>query len=407
MSDSAGTRSVWQAEAPVFASAPAPTPCDVAIVGAGIAGASAAYALRTLASGLRVAVLEAHAPAWGASGRNAGFLLTGTSHDYAAAVDAYGRDRARRLWAFTAEAVRRTAHPVLAAGGAWGGSVLAAGQPAEAGRLERSRDLLAADGFEAELLRGRAVAERTGLAGFATALVVATGGLVDPLRLVRACLAASGAAVATGWRLAALEADPGGVRLRADDGREVVAGCALLALGAHVGTVVPALAPLARPVRAQMLATEAVGVSLPFPVYSHEGHFYLRAHAGRLLLGGARHLWADQEVGLEDATTPHLQHDLEAYLARHLPAAAGARVARRWSGAMSFSPDGLPVLGEVPGVPGAWWAGGFTGHGMGYGLRFGELAARRLLGRADPDADLFDPARLDAMRLSNSSGAPA
>ncbi len=62
---------------------------------------------------------------------------------------------------------------------------------------------------------------------------------------------------------------------------------------------------------------------------------------------------------------------------------------------MSFSPDGLPVLGDVPGVAGALWGGGFTGHGMGFGLRFGELAARRLLGLDDPDADLFDPARFE------------
>lgn len=391
------TVSPWQARARPAPSASAPSACDVAIVGAGIAGASAAYALRELAPELRVAVLEASAPAAGASGRNAGFLLVGTAQDYAAAVDAYGRDRARRLWAFTGEAVRRAARPELGASrAALVGSVVAAGSPGEAQRLDRAHALMADDGFASELLRGGAVEARTGLAGFERALVVETGGRVDPLRLVRAALAESRAAVVTGWRLTAVEAGGGDVRLASADGRELRAGRALLALGAHVGEVVPALAPLARPVRAQMLATAPVVARLPLPVYSHEGHFYLRAHAGRVLLGGARHLHADAEVGLEDATTDRLQRDLEAYLARHLPGAAGVAVERRWSGAMSFSPDGLPVLGAVPGVPGAWWAGGFTGHGMGFGLRFGELAARRLLGLPDPDADLFDARRFEA-----------
>jgi glycine/D-amino acid oxidase-like deaminating enzyme len=61
---------------------------------------------------------------------------------------------------------------------------------------------------------------------------------------------------------------------------------------------------------------------------------------------------------------------------------------------MGFSLDGLPVLGAVPDVPGALFAAGFTGHGMGMGVRFGLLAARSLLGAHDPAADLFPSARL-------------
>ena len=64
-------------------------------------------------------------------------------------------------------------------------------------------------------------------------------------------------------------------------------------------------------------------------------------------------------------------------------------VERRWSGIMGFSPDGLPVAGQLPGVPRAHFACGFTGHGMGYGLRFGYLVARLALGETDVAADLF------------------
>ena len=389
------TQSIWQAAAPPTRSVPPPPTCDVAVVGAGIAGASAALALHEAAPGLRVHVFEARAPGFGATGRNAGFLLLGTSRDYASAVDAVGRDRARRLWAFTAESARRVTQDarLAAAGGELGGAVTAAGDAAEAERLTRSHALLAEDGIATELLTGDAVAARTGMRGFPAALV-APGGSVNSHALTRAVLAASGAPLTAGWRLAGVEADGGGVRLHAADGTEVRAGRAYLALGAYVTKVVASAADVVRPVRAQMLATEPLPPLVHRPVYSHEGYFYLRTHpSGALLLGGARHLHRDAEVGFEDATTEPLQRDLEAYLARHVPAAAGARIARRWSGTMSFTADGLPVLADVPDVPGALWGGGFTGHGMGFSLRFGDLVARRLLGEPDADADLFDPTR--------------
>src|SRR5947209_2344533 len=72
---------------------------DIVIVGAGITGT--ATALWLARAGARVMVVEARSIAAGASGRNAGFLASGTTEPYAAAIAHYGRDRARRLWAFS------------------------------------------------------------------------------------------------------------------------------------------------------------------------------------------------------------------------------------------------------------------------------------------------------------------
>lgn len=361
---------------------------DVAIVGAGIIGAATAHALRALAPGWKIALLDANHVAHGASGRNAGFLLLGTHADYASAVDAYGRDAARRIWAFTAENLD-LALDLTGAGAVRTGSLLAAGSPEEADRLVRSRDLLAEDGVEARWSTGDAFGTR----GFAGTLFLPDGGAVDPVRLVRTLVVASGADVHEHTAVERLDADGGRVRLTLAGGGHLVAGRVLVATNARVADLVPGV-PV-RPVRAQMLATEPVAPFLPVPVYSHDGFFYARqTPEGHVLLGGARHLHAAAEVGHDDATTPALHADLEAYLAQHLPGASGADVVRRWSGTMGFSPDGLPLLGSVPGVPGAVYAAGFTGHGMGYGLRFGVLAARRLLGLPDDADSLFSADRL-------------
>jgi glycine/D-amino acid oxidase-like deaminating enzyme len=178
-------------------------------------------------------------------------------------------------------------------------------------------------------------------------------------------------------------------------------------LNAYLPRVLPGLGEAVRPVRAQMMATEPIAPVLDRPVYSHEGYFYIRQRwDGRVLVGGARHLHLEQETGYEDGTTPELQDDLAAYLADHFPEVANARIDRRWSGTMGFSPDGLPVVGTVPGVPGAIYAAGFTGHGMGYSMRFGDLLASRLLGEADEADDLFDAARLRAPTFRNQTNEP-
>ncbi|WP_412067757.1 NAD(P)/FAD-dependent oxidoreductase [Rubrivirga sp. IMCC43871] len=384
------TASVWQRPPAVEA--------DVAIVGGGVIGTATAFALRQLAPDLRVVIVEAERLAFGASGRNAGFLLLGTHADYASAVATYGRDRARRLWRFTNEAYRLAADlgARRAVGFAATGSVLAAGDAVEAERLRESHDLLAEDGVASALAeRGEADA-RTGGQGFPAALYVPEGGVIDPARLVAALAAESGARVIERWPVAEIESEGERVRLAGPEGGEVAAGRVLVAANAFLPRLLPALVSAVRPVRAQMFATATAPLRLAAPVYSHEGHYYLRQRAdGRVLVGGARHLHEADEVGYDDATTDALQASLAAYVAEHFPDFARLAVERRWSGTMGFSPDGLPVLGGVPGVTGARFAAGFTGHGMGYAMRFGQLAARSLLGEPDPAADLFDARRLD------------
>ncbi len=78
-------------EWPVFDTGPA---VDVAIVGAGFTGLSAA--LHLAEAGVSVAVLDAEAPGWGASGRNGGFCcLGGAKLDHRQMVQKYGTEAAQ------------------------------------------------------------------------------------------------------------------------------------------------------------------------------------------------------------------------------------------------------------------------------------------------------------------------
>lgn len=371
---------------------------DVAVVGGGIIGCSTAYWLRQLRPRLRVAVVEAHALAYGASGRNAGFLLQGTATDYARDVAAYGPERARRLWHFTREnrdlvfsELQAEAFQLEASG-----SLTVAGTEEEDRRLRGCVSRMRADGAPVAYIPPAETNRRLVSRSFFGSLYVPSGAVLHPARLVRHIAEASGAEVLEHHPVREILVGPGGKPVLETPARRVMAGQVVLALNAYLPRLVPALSPFVRPVRAQMFATEPMLPRwLPVPAYTHEGYFYLRqTPEGALLLGGARHMHAEEEVGYEDATTPALQGDLEAYLRTHFPQTSGLAVTHRWSGTMGFSPDHLPVAGEVPGLPGSLWAAGFTGHGMGYGFRFGRMMAELALGHRRPEGyDLFHAGR--------------
>ncbi len=74
-----------------------PESADVAVVGGGYSGLSAA---RTLArSGAHVVVLEAETLGWGASSRNGGMVLTGMKLPAETLIGRYGLEPVRRMYA--------------------------------------------------------------------------------------------------------------------------------------------------------------------------------------------------------------------------------------------------------------------------------------------------------------------
>ncbi len=76
---------------------PLPESLDVAVIGAGFTGLSAA---RTLAKrGATVAVLEAQTVGWGASSRNGGMVLTGLKLGVNKLISMYGRETTQRMYA--------------------------------------------------------------------------------------------------------------------------------------------------------------------------------------------------------------------------------------------------------------------------------------------------------------------
>lgn len=369
--------------------------CDVCVVGAGVVGL---YLARLLAGhGQRVCILEARHVAAGATGRNAGMVLTGSAYYYHDAIARYGRELAYEQWKLSLhnrDIVKGLSEEF---GTPWEqhGSFLLALDDTEAEDLERAYTAMRDDGIEAKFSfkdptkRGfAAVIQQPGDAG------------IHPVKFCEALAAASGAQLFEQSEVFAIEPLPhGGIELKS---RRVTVRCekAVLCTNAYAPLMHPYFMDKVLPTRGQVLCTESLGPQvLPQMCYCDYGYEYFRQLPdGRVLLGGWRHHFREAEVGYEDRTTPGIQAGLDSFLARYFPEAKSARITHRWSGTMGFSKDGIPLCGSLPDMPSVYFAVGFTGHGLGFGLATAErLAAHVLFGYS---LDWLDAGRLDDEVLS-------
>jgi len=345
-------------------SGPRPGRVEVLVVGGGITGVSL---LRRLGErGVKAALAERRQLAFGASGRNAGFLLEGTAANYADAVAAHGREVAREVWDFTGENHRRLAEALAGrAGYHRGGSRTRAASPAEELRLEESAELMEEDGWPVELADASLLNPRDGElfpaeAVGALAADCLPGSIFEQLEI--ADLAREG--------LLPIEAD------------EVI-----LATNAFTGRLLRGI-PI-RPVRAQMLATAPFATRVvDRPTYADHGYQYWRQlPSGEVLVGGYRDRAPEREVGFGLATTPLVQRHLDQHL-RGL--GVTAPVTHRWAGTMGFTPDALPLVGRLR--PGLAICAGYTGHGMAFAHLCARVLVDHLLG-GPPPPKWLDPGR--------------
>lgn len=366
----------------------APEELPVVVVGAGIVGLSTAYWLAR--AGRRPVVLDADGIASHASGRNAGFLMTGTAEPYTALVKAIGEPAARRLWELSSENRELLRAELLDSGkidcelipeGSWIASL--ADNPDQEHELRESAERLAGFGLAVEWREAVEVRRASGSGRLGGALFQPRDCGLDPARLCRGLarqVREHGGVVRTGVRVRSLEPEDGRVRLATDAG-PFLAERVVLALNAYAPVLLPHLNGEVRPVRGQMLATEPGPRDLPGVWYVNDGYEYLRQTPdGTLVLGGCRWAARETEVGYGETPTATVQAALEGFLRDAFPRFAGRAIRHRWAGTMAFTSDGLPRVGEVPGIPGATYAAGFNGHGMSLGFATGRYLAGRVGG---------------------------
>jgi gamma-glutamylputrescine oxidase len=375
---------------------------DIAVIGGGIAGISTAYWLDQY-NDIDIVVIEKGKTASGATGRNAGFLLAGTAENYHRMKLQYGDEKARRIYGLTVENRRLISEELIEKMSIdcrykKCGAVTAAISDTEYGELTESYNQLRRDGFDAELL-GDELNDRLNITGFIGGLLDADDACLDPVRLIEGMRSHFSERVTILEQSEVFDIESNFNRIVIRSERAVVrAEMVVAAVNGYAPLLFDFLKGKIIPTRGQVLATAPVRRKLfdNHTVYCDFGYEYFRQlDNGVVLLGGFRQHYNAGEMGYSDETTDNIQNGLEEFLARHIPAAADSPITHRWSGIMGFTPDGLPIIGEIPGHPGIIFFGGFTGHGLGFAFVLARALAQQLMcGRCDYPLEIFSTRRL-------------
>lgn len=375
---------------------------DVAIVGGGFTGLSAALHLAEM--GARVAVLEANEPGWGASGRNGGQVNPGLKPDPDEVMRDFGADLGGRMVALSYDApnvvfdlVRR--HQIQCEA-LQSGTIRAAFNARDASGVRETAAQCMARGMPVEVLDAAGLRAATGTGRYVAGLIDRRGGQVNPLSYARGlarAAAQAGAAIYGGTKVLGLAREAESWRVRTEAGA-VRAERVVLATNGYTDGLWPGLEQSVVPLFSGIVASEKLDAALAReimpgrPVLYELGHItvYYRLDAqNRLLMGGRGRQ--------RDVARPGELGYLVDYAERLWPALRGKNWSHAWSGRIAATADHYPHIHEL--APGLLACLGYNGRGVAMASTMGRQIARHLHGGLELDMPVTHMKRIALHRF--------
>lgn len=363
---------------------------DVAVVGGGFTGLSAALALAR--RGASVAVLEAGAAAAGASGRNGGHVNNGTAHDYAGLAGKLGAEHARALYhAFDAavDSVERIAtEEQIACDFRRSGKIKLAAKPAHYDSIARGFERLNREcDPETALVPRERVREEIGSDGFFGGLLYRKSAMMHMGKFGAGLADAAhraGARIFENAPVTALVRLSGHAHRVTTPRGTIEAGQVLVATGPSregpfawfrrrivpVGSFIVVTEPLSAAQIESIMPTRRTATTT-----LNIGNYFRISPDDRLIWGGRARFAVSNPT--EDLRSGEV---LRRQLLEVFPQMAGVALDYCWGGLVDITEDKLPRAGEQDGL---FYAMGLSGHGAQMSVHLGQMMARVMAGEAE------------------------
>jgi len=352
---------------------------DVVIVGGGVTGLSAA--LHLAERGISAVVLEAARAGYGGSGRNSGHIIPALgAGDPDALVDRLGADQGERLVAFlrdsaglTFDLIRRHAIDCDAVQNGWAHPAHRAARMTD---VERRHDEWTRRQARASLLDAGETERLLGTRAYHGALVLHSGGHVNPLALAQGLAAAAigqGARVFTGTPALSVAPETGGWRVTTPQGA-VRAERLVVATNAYTGALIPRLArSLVRIINYQVsthpMPDDVAASVLPGDVSSSDTrrdlYPFRKDRENRLVTGATLALPLNMDARIRPWIAERIGNAF--------PQVTDRRLEYVWNGRIAMTPNRLPRVHEIG--PGAITPIAYNGRGMAIGVAMGKELA--------------------------------
>ena len=363
---------------------PLPEKVDVAILGGGFTGLSAA---RTLAKrGVKVAVLEANTIGWGASSRNGGMTLTGLKPSMHTVIKQYGRDIARRLFQCSLDAVDTVEQVVkeenIDCGFARRGHLLAANKPKQYEALQQEVEFMEKEfNHKVRIVPREQQRAEIGTDLYYGALIDEVSGGLNPAQYVAGLARAAEAAGATlHARARVLHLGRGGPGFLVETERgSLQAESVLVGTSGYTGKVTKNLQRKIIPIGSFIIATEKLSDELAHELspknrmifdYKHYLN-YFRLWDNRMIFGGRAAFFPENPKTIRRSAEILQREMIQVY-----PQLKDTKIEYVWGGTLDFAFDMMTHVGEMDGI---YYSLGYAGHGVAMASHLGKTVAEAIM----------------------------
>lgn len=363
---------------------PIPAKADVAVIGGGYTGLSAA---RTLAKqGVNVVVLEAETIGWGASSRNGGMTLTGLKPAMQTVIKKYGRELAKELFQCSLDSVvfveRIVKEENIDCGFARTGHLLTANKPKHYDALKDEVDFMAREfNHNVRLVSPKDLRSEIGTDLYHGALVDEVSGGLNPAQYVAGladAAARAGAMLCAQARVTKIERREGRFFIQTERG-SLEAESVLAATSGYTGGVTKKLQKKIIPIGSFIIATEKLSDELAHELSPKNRmifdtkHFlnYFRLWDRRMIFGGRAAFFPENENTVAQSGEILRREMIQVY-----PQLKDVKVDYVWGGTLDFAFDQMTHVGEEAGI---FYALGYAGHGVAMATHLGATVAEAMM----------------------------